>query len=242
MKNLMTLLILVVFGHLMVNAQEEMKVKDEMKVSTDTSMICSNCESNIVSAGGKYYFNTLSNTRSTLSNSGFILEQEAIEYQVRLYNLPKLFYYQQLGTLSNTNYVSVTGVGLKEDFRFPVFKTSAFILTPYVELGGGLFRMNIAKGVKSNSITSVLGSQTESHTLDNFVVTGDVGLDLGVRFKVNDKRSVSIMVNGGYLANFPTEWRLAGSLAFKEKINLGSPYAGATIRIDMNDCGSNCCK
>lgn len=102
--------------------------------------------------------------------------------------------------------------------------------------------MNIAKGVKSNSITSVLGSQTESHTLDNFVVTGDVGLDLGVRFKVNDKRSVSIMVNGGYMANFPTEWRLAGSLAFKEKINLGSPYAGATIRIDMNDCGSNCCK
>jgi hypothetical protein len=241
MKNLMILLTFVFGGHLMAIAQEDTKMKEEMKVSTDTSMTCSDCDCNIISVGGKYYFNTLSNTRTTLSNSGFILDQEAIEYQVRLYNLPKIFYYQQLGTLNNTNYVSVTGIGLKEDFRFPVFKSSAFIFTPYVELGGGLFRMNIAKGVKSNSITSVLGSQTESHTLDNFVVTGDVGIDLGAKFKLSN-RSVSVTVNGGYVANFPSEWRLAGSLAFKEKINLSSPYAGATIKIDMNCSGDACCK
>ncbi|MBK7635527.1 MAG: hypothetical protein IPJ13_15550 [Saprospiraceae bacterium] len=125
---MMILLTFVFGGHLMATAQEDTKMKEEMKVSTDTSMTCSDCDCNIISVGGKYYFNTLSNTRTTLSNSGFILDQEAIEYQVRLYNLPKIFYYQQLGTLNNTNYVSVTGIGLKEDFRFPVFKSSAFIL------------------------------------------------------------------------------------------------------------------
>lgn len=242
MKNII-FLSLFLWGFLQAHSQDTM-VKDEMKVAIDTSTAsCEDDACHIVSVGGKYLFNTLSNTRTTLSNAGFRLEQEAIEYQVRLYNLPKIFYYQQLGALQNSNYVSVTGFGIKEDFRLPIFKNSAFILTPYVELGGGLFRMNIAKGVRSNSITSVLGSQTESHTLDNFVLSGDVGLDLGVKFKLG-KQSVSILVNGGYLANVPTEWRLAGSLAFKEKINLASPYAGATIKIDMNcDCkGGSCCK
>jgi hypothetical protein len=107
--------------------------------------------------------------------------------------------------------------------------------------------MNIVKGVTSNSITSVLASQVETHTLDNFIVSGDVGLDLGYRFKI-DHRSVSLVLNGGYISNIPSQWRLGGSLAFKEKINLTSPYAGVSIRLDMHctDCNSgmdqSCCK
>jgi hypothetical protein len=218
--------------------------KNKMMVVTDTTAAC--CASrycNLVSFGGRYYFNTLENTRQTLAANGFLLDQEAFEYQLRVYNLPKVFYFQQLGTLQNTNYASITGIGLKQDIRFNIFKKSNFILAPYVEFGAGYYRMNIAKGIKSNSISSVLGSQVENYFIDNFVVSGDIGLDLGFGFDI-DSRRLSIVFNGGYLANIPSEWRLAGSLAFKEKINLGSPYAGVTIRLDMkcDDCCGKSCK
>jgi hypothetical protein len=227
------------------NGQDNVMMKKDMVINTDsTKSCCADCYTNLVSAGGKYYFNTLKNTRTTLSQNGFILDQEAFEYQIRLYNLPKVFYYQQLGTLTNTNYVSVTGFGLKEDIRFNIFKSSNFILAPYMELGGGYYRMNIAKGITSNTISSVLGSEVENYFLDNFVLSGDVGLDLGFGFAIDNNR-LSIVFNGGYISNVPTEWRMAGSLAFKEKVNLSSPYAGVTVRLEMNctSCNDkNCCK
>ncbi|MBC7885576.1 MAG: hypothetical protein H7X99_08880 [Saprospiraceae bacterium] len=214
--------------------------QDSLMVKVDSMHSCSTCYSNIVSFGGKYYFNTLENTRTTLRENGFLLDQEAFEYQLRIHNFPKIFYYQQLGTLTNTNYASVTGFGLKEDIRFRLIKNSNFILTPYVELGGGYYRMNIVKGVTSNSVSSVLGSEVENYFLDNFVLSGDVGLDVGYGFDVEGKR-FSIIVNGGFISNYPTEWKLAGSLAFKEKIHLTSPYAGVTLRLDMA-CNESCCK
>ncbi|MBK8668204.1 MAG: hypothetical protein IPN89_01575 [Saprospiraceae bacterium] len=218
--------------------KEMIEMKDSVKVS------CTNCYSNLVSVGGKYYFNPLKNTITTLANNGFSLDQEAFEYQLKLYNLPKIFYYQQLGTLRNTNYASVTGMGIKEDIRFNLIKNSNFVLTPYIELGGGYYRMNIAKGVTTNSVSTVLGSQIENYFLDNFILSGDVGLDLGFGFNVDDKR-FSLILNGGFIANYPSEWRLASSLAFKEKVNLASPYAGLTLRMDIccaDGCGSGMCK
>ena len=225
-------------------AQDSTMVKNDMMVMTDsTKSCCSDCYCNIVSFGGKYYFNTQKSTRTTLAQNGFSLDQEAFEYQLRLYNLPKIFYYQQLGTLTNSNYASVTGIGLKEDIRFNIIKSSHVVLAPYIEIGGGYYRMNIAKGINSNTIASVLGSEVENYFLDNFVISGDVGLDLGYGFNI-DKTRFSIILNGGYISNVPSEWRLAGSLAFKEKINISSPYAGVTIRLDMNcsGCGDKGCK
>ncbi len=219
-------------------------VTDEKIMMLDsTKSCCASCYCNLISVGGKYYLDTLGNTRTILEKNGFVMDQEAFEYQVRLYNLPKIFYFQQLGSLTNDNYASVTGFGVKEDLRWTLFKNSNFILTPYVEIGGGYYKLNIAKGVKSSSISSVLTSTVENYSLDNFVLSGDIGLDLGIGFKVDDKR-FSIIVNGGYITNYPSEWRLAGSLAFKEKINLGSPYAGVTLRLEMDctSCGTNSCK
>lgn len=213
--------------------------QDSLMINSDSSKTCSSCYSKLVAVGGKYYFNSLNNTRELLSANGFSLDQEAFEYQLRLLNLPKLFYFQQLGTLVNTNYASVTGFGLKEDIRFPIFKNSNFILTPYIEFGAGYYRMNIVKGVTTNSVETVLDSEVENYYLDNFVFSGDVGLDLGFAFNVEDKR-FSVTLNGGYITNYPTEWRLAGSLAFKEKITIGSPYAGITFSMDMM-CQNNCC-
>lgn len=228
-----------------ISAQDSLMMKKDMMVAMDsTKSCCSNCYANLISAGGKYYFNALKNTRKTLSENGFLLDQEAFEYQLRLYNLPKVFYFQQLGTLTNTNYISVTGFGLKEDIRFNIINSSNVVLAPYIEFGGGYYRMNIAKGIKSNTISSVLASEVENYFLDNFVLSGDVGLDLGFGFAIDNNR-LSIILNGGYISNVPTEWRMAGSLAFKEKINISSPYAGVTIRLDMNcsKCSEkSCCK
>ncbi|HRO08828.1 MAG TPA: hypothetical protein PK047_08160 [Saprospiraceae bacterium] len=203
---------------------------NENKCSTSGSC-CGTKYKNIISFGGKYFFSPLGNTRTLLADNGFILDEEALEFQVRLYNLPKVFYYQQLGTLDKGRYSSVIGIGVKEDLRWNIIKNSPFFFTPYIELGAGYYRMNLVKGINGNSITSVLNSSVETNYAENFVITGDIGVDLGVGFKL-DRTRLSILVNGGYLTNVPSEWRLAGSLAFKEKINMSSPYVGATIRLE----------
>jgi len=224
----------------MLSAQDDIMTNKDVMSIPDTNKITKICHSNIVAVSGKYLFKTLQNTRNILTANGFSLDQEAYEYQLRLYNLPKVYYYQQLGNLVGNKYVSVTGIGIKEDLRFPLFKTSNFIFTPYIEVGGGYFRMNIAEGVSSNTIVSVLNSEVTSHQLDNIIFTGDVGLDLGFRFKADD-RSISVIINGGFMSNFPSEWRLASSLAFKEKINLSSPYCGVTVAVELY-CKNDCCK
>ena len=235
--------LLIILGGFCTQAQDDMHKGDmhkDMMVMTDsTKTCCTSCYQNIISAGGKYYFSPMKNTIKTLASNGFVLDETALEYQVRLFNLPKLFYYQQLGTLSNTNYVSVTGFGMKEDLKYDFIKSPMFMLAPYVELGGGYYRMNIAKGITSSSIGSVLNSQVENYFLDNFILSGDVGLELGIAFKIDDRR-LGIIFNGGYMANVPAQWRLAGSLAFNDKVSLASPYAGVTLRLDM-EC-TDCCK
>ena len=245
MKQLFFILLLIGNFAFSMHAQQTATIITDEKIMMldSTKSCCASCYCNLISVGGKYYFNTLGNTRTILANNGFIMDQEAFEYQVRLYNLPKIFYFQQLGSLTNNNYASVTGFGVKEDIRWNVFKNSNFILTPYVELGGGYYKLNIAKGVTSSSISSVLTSTVENYSIDNFVFSGDIGIDLGIGFNVDDKR-FSIIANGGYITNYPAEWRLAGSLAFKEKVNLGSPYAGVTLRLEMDcaSCGNKTCK
>lgn len=199
---------------------------------------------NRVSAGAKYYISPLSNTISAFSAMGFSLDEQAIEYQLRIHNLPKLYYFQQLGTLTdNGRYASVTGFGMKEDIRFDIVKSKNFIFTPYIELGGGYFSADIVSGITNNAISTVLSGNVTQQRLDNFVVTGDVGVDLGVAFSV-DKSRISIVFNGGYISNFPSPWRVGGSLAFKERINLSSPYAGLTISIAFreDDCCAGCCE
>lgn len=242
MKSLFSLLIcLISISILTAQSENEMMKKTDSAdtlnlVESNNMACCSGCKYKpLLTAGGRYYFNTLENTRNTLAANGFILEQEAVEYFISFGKLPKLYYFQQLGDLRGGNYASVTGFGLKKDFGYNIFKNSDFILRPYAEIGAGYFRMNIAKNVTGNSISTVLNSTVENYFLDNFVFTGDVGLSLGYGFKV-DNSKVNIMVNGGFTGNIPTEWKLAQSLAFREKIQLGSPYAGATIRLDLCDC------
>ena len=239
MKHFLFTFSLISFLFFYSDAQESQttKVCDLMMVKDSTPTQNRYC--NIISVGTKYYFKTLNNTRTILAANGFQMEQEAVDLQVRLYNLPKIFYFQQLGILANNNYASVTGFGVKEDLRWNIVKNSNFVFTPYVEVGGGYYRMNIAKGISSNSISTVLSSTVESYYLDNFALTGDIGLDLGYGFDI-DNRRLSIIFNGGYIVNFPAEWRMGGSLAFKEKIDLGSPYAGVTVRLEMN-C-NKCCE
>ncbi|MCZ2102073.1 MAG: hypothetical protein LC107_11110 [Chitinophagales bacterium] len=200
--------------------------------SAAMSCCCGPKYKNFLGVSGRYYFTPLDNTRSLLANNGFPLDEYAVEIQVRLYNLPKLYYYEQLGSLSSNKFASVKGIGVKQDLRWNIVKSSAFFFTPYIEVGGGYYRMNITKGVSGNSVTSILTSSVETNYADNFVLTGDLGLDVGVGFKLDNTR-LSFLVNGGYLTNVPTEWRLAGSLVFKEKINLASPYLGATIRLEL---------
>lgn len=192
--------------------------------------------SNVVAVGGKYIFSAMSKTRNTLSDHGFILDKEASEFQLRLYNLPKFYYYQQLGTLSASNYASVTGFGIKEDFRLPLLKDKAVELTPYIEVGAGYYMLNIVKGVTHNSMSTVFDSEIENYFIDNFTVTGDLGLDLGFSFHLGGSK-IGIVASGGYILNYPSEWRLAGSLAFAEKLDISSPYVGLTVKLE-----NPCCK
>ncbi|MBL0099832.1 MAG: hypothetical protein IPP49_07055 [Saprospiraceae bacterium] len=160
-----------------------------------------------------------------LANNGFSLDQEAFEYQLKLYNLPKNILLSAIRYFRNTNYASVTGMGIKEDIRFNLIKNSNSVLTPYIELGGGYLQDEYCQRSDNQLCIHSTRSQIENYFLDNFILSGDVGLDLGFGFNVDDKR-FSLILNGGFIANYPSEWRLASSLAFKEKVNLASPYAG----------------
>ncbi|MCE2789345.1 MAG: hypothetical protein LW630_05470 [Saprospiraceae bacterium] len=232
-----------------VNAQEEVMKKDEMapivvkgmKIAMDTMACCSTpCYKNHVSLSGRYLFNSMQGTRTMLENNGFLLGQEAWEFQLRLFQFPKVFYSHQLGTLTDAGrYVSVTGFGLKEDIRFPIVNTENVWITPYIELGGGIYRMNLVRNVSTNSISTALNGSVDQTTIDNFVVSGDVGLELGFGFAF-DQRRFRLLMNGGYISNVPLEWRIAGSLAFSEKLSLSTPYAGVTLQLEMQDM--DCCK
>jgi hypothetical protein len=232
------------------NAQDDMMMKKEemaalaakdMKKAMDSTACCTMpCYKNEVAFSARYLFNSLKSTRNTLADNGYLLNQEAWEFQVRFGNLPKVFYSHQLGTLTDVGrYVSVTGIGLKEDIRFPIVNTENVWVTPYIEVGAGYYRMNAVRNVSTNSISTALNGSVESTTLDNFVVSGDVGLELGFGFAF-DQRRFRMLFNGGYISNVPTEWRLAGSLAFKDKFNLASPYAGVTVQLELQDM--DCCK
>lgn len=213
-----------------------------LNAQVDSSMQTMSCcpsgkyYKNVVSVGGKYLFTSLNNTRAALSENGFLLDENAFEYQLRLFQLPKIFYFQQLGSLQSNNYASVTGFGLKEDFRLPLIKKSHIELTPYIEVGGGYYRMNIIKGVTHNSISTVLDSEIENYFIDNYSLTGDIGLDLGFNFNIGSSK-IAIVANGGYILNYPSKWRLAGSLAFADRMDISSPYFGVTLRYE-----NICCK
>jgi hypothetical protein len=215
-----------------------------IEVSKDSMMDKSNMKSsfcNIVKGGGKYLFNSSKNTRETLASAGYVLDQPAIEYYLQYKDLPKLFYSQQLGTISGSKYASINGFGIKKDIRKAIFATDNIMLTPYAEFGLGYYRLSVIEGIgESSSINAVLDGGVQQRTLDNITVTGDLGLDLGFGFKFDDRR-LMLILSGGYMSNFPTQWRSAGSIAFNEKLNILSPYAGVSLALDMS-CGDGCCK
>ncbi len=238
-----------------VKAQEEKpmpsseKMINSMELDTTISKtLCgAPCFRPIIQVGARYYTDAMSNTRTTLANNGFILDQEAIEYQVRFYNLPKMFFYNQTGTLQSSRYASVIGFGFKENLKYNLIQSENFFLEPFFEAGLGYFQLNIVEGIARNSIASVLTEDLKSLSLGNFTATGDVGMSIGGRFNVGNSR-FTILAQGGYVVNYPTQWRAGSSLAFREKINIGSPYFGATIKLDLscsqNTCcsGTSCCK
>jgi len=230
-----------------ISAQEENSISSPdkmiktivMDTTIEMSSCCSNCFRPIIQVGARYYTDAMTNTRATLANNGFILDQEAIEYQVRLYNLPKMFFYNQTGTLQSSRYASVIGFGFKENLKYNLIQSDNFFLEPYLEAGLGYFQLNIVEGIGGNSISSVLTEDLKSLSLGNFTATSDVGLSIGGRFTVGDTR-FTLLAQGGYIVNYPTQWRAGSSLAFREKINIGSPYFGATIKMDLS-CSNNAC-
>ena len=74
MKHLIFTCTFLIFSLSYIKGQDTMMMKKDMLITTDsTKSCCSTCYTNLFSAGGKYYFNTLKNTRTTISQNGFIL-------------------------------------------------------------------------------------------------------------------------------------------------------------------------
>ena len=53
--------------------------QDSLMVKMDSSKTCATCYTKLVAVGGKYYVNSLNDTRNTLTANGFSLDQEAFE-------------------------------------------------------------------------------------------------------------------------------------------------------------------
>jgi len=182
----------------------------------------------------RVYNNTLKSNRTLLAANGFVLDKEAIEIGIKFGYLPKIYYFQQLGTLSvGGNFPSVTGFGLKERLALNLLKPeSHFVLMPYVEVGAGYYKMNFYRGVSDNTIQTVAQGQISHDAIDAFTATIDLGLNLGFWFKLAN-RKITLVANGGFQANTNDQWRIGSALAFKEKLNLASPYVGLNFGISM---------
>lgn len=228
------LFILLAFNAHMIG-QDAMK---DQKMADTTKMCCDMAKmpkENLISLDVRYYFSPLASTITDLLPLGYSLEEGAFEVGIRFRNFPKIYYFQQLGNISDAQYVGVNGFGLKERVQFPILKNSAFTVTPYLEGGIGYYRLTAVNNVNGNSFANVFNAQTQSVSLDNWGFTGDAGLQIGYTFSVAD-RDVQILVNGGYQTNLPAQWSLAQSLSFREKMDLSSPYAGGTIRVSLPCC------
>lgn len=189
----------------------------------------------LVSAEYRYFLNPAGGTISELSGQGFILDEEASEIGVKFGQFPKIFYYQQLGTLANGNYSSIHGIGLKEKYQIDLIKNPAVVVAPYIELGAGFYQLSLSKGVTNNSIVLALNGQVTESRLNNFSITGDLGLNLGYAFQMLGAE-ITIIANGGYMTNLPSNWKTGHSLAFKEKLDLSSLYFGGRVSIALIEC------
>jgi hypothetical protein len=223
-----------VFG---INAQNTAMVKP---MTDNDSMVTKSCYSNIISGGAKYLFNSAKNTRNLLAADGFILDEPAIEYFVKYKDLPKIFFFQQLGTLNASKYASINGLGFKQDLQWKIVNASNLKVAPFLELGLGYYRLTTLSGIENPSIQNVLSGDIRQNTLDNITITGDLGLEIGFGFSFGQRR-LMLRGQGGYMTNFPSQWRNAGSIAYNEKLSILSPYAGLSISLDMQ-CDSGCCK
>lgn len=188
-----------------------------------------------VTAEYRVYINSAAGTINELKAAGFILDEQATEIGVKFGQFPKLFYYQQLGTLQNGNYSSIYGLGLKEKYQHDILKSPSFVLAPYIELGAGFYQLSVVRNVSNNSINSAMNGSVSEVRLDNFSITGDLGLNLGFAFDLLGT-NITINANGGYLTNLPSNWKTGHSLAFKEKLDLSSFYFGGRISMALADC------
>ena len=228
------------FAHVGLMGQKVMVDSMAILTGMDSMSTKKSTYKHVLTVGGRYYTQPMTNTVTTLGNNLFDLEPTATEFFVKLHNLPKIFLYQQLGTLAGDNYASILGFGVKERIAIPILSKKVFHLKPYMEFGASYFSLKTAQGVQSNTISNVFQSSVITHNFDNFVFTGDVGLDMGFSFYVeNTKMTVSLY--GGYATNLPAEWRISHSLAFREKINLSTPYYGASIGIALKEEANTCC-
>jgi hypothetical protein len=190
-----------------------------------------------VSVEYRVYLDPAKTTRNELSAAGFSLDQQASEIAVKFGQFPKIFLYQQLGTLTNSNYTSLYGFGLKEKYQRDLIKHPAIVLAPYIELGAGYYQLTTVRNINGNSTSSSFSGNIQENKISNFSFTGDLGLNLGYSFKMFGS-TVSLTANGGYQTNLPTTWKSGYSLAFREKLDLSSLYFGGRIGISLNDC---CC-
>ncbi|MFZ1704052.1 MAG: hypothetical protein WAT79_06875 [Saprospiraceae bacterium] len=215
-----------------------------MEKSIDSMIINKTCCDTVickpkpwVTAEYRTYNNPAKSTVKELSSAGFLLDEHGTEIGIKFGQFPKIFYYQQLGSLENTNYSSIYGIGLKEKYQYDFIKNPAIVLAPYLEVGAGFYFLSLVKNVNNNSYTSPNNNLLSQSKFENFSITGDLGLSIGYEFNLGNT-SIGITGNGGYMTNLPSNWKTGHSLAFKEKVDLSSVYYGVRLSIGLSNC---CC-
>lgn len=224
-------------GHL---AGQEMIMeieKDTMIINKSCCETCMSSQKHWVTAEYRIYTNPAKTTATELGSIGFLLEEQATEIGVKFGQFPKIFYYQQLGTLENSNYSSIYGLGLKEKYQYDLIKNPNIVLAPYLEVGAGFYYLSMVRNVNSSSYISPANNQIDQTKLDNFSITGDLGLNLGYAFTISNIH-FGLTANGGYMTNLPSNWKTGQSLAFREKLDLSSLYYGLKLSLSL----ANCCK
>lgn len=213
----------------------DVMVKDTMMKEKKCCDMMKMKEKHFVSVEFRQYINPAKGTANELAQSGYVLDEQATEIALKFGQFPKLYYYQQLGTLTNNQYVSITGFGLKEKYQRDFVKHPAITVAPYLEVGLGFYQLSATKNISGNSIQTALNGNSNEVRLDNFSITGDLGLQLGGAFSISGTK-IHIAAVGGYQTNLPSSWKSGHSLAYKEKLDLSSAYFGGRLSVFLIEC------
>lgn len=140
------------------------------------------------------------------------------------------YYYRS--TVNSTiliNTANIRSFGLGIGHNFNLIDKKHFFIKPMYLLNFTWYKINFTENLSGNNLNEILNSDYKEFTLKSFQVPLQVGLNLGVKFTMDDSEA-GLMLGGGYMLNYNNSaWKFSQDNQISNNINLSSLYLSAGL-------------